>query len=70
LAIVTHFILHDQKKQKALLALKQVAGHSSNNQFAIFLLVLKDYGIVQKLKAIIADNASVNNVLCRLIEAH
>jgi hypothetical protein len=70
LAIVAHFTSHDQKKQKALLALKQIAGHSSDNQFAILLPVLEDYGIVQKLGAIIADNASVNNVLCRLIEAH
>jgi hypothetical protein len=70
LAIVAHFISHDQKKQKALLALKQVAGYSSNNQFAILFLVLKDYGIIQKLEAIIADNASINNVLCCLIKAY
>jgi hypothetical protein len=70
LAIVTHFTSHNQKKQKALLVLKQVAGYNSDNQFAILLLVLKDYGIVQKLEAIITDNASVNNVLCRLIKAH
>jgi hypothetical protein len=70
LAIVAHFTSHDQKKQKALLALKQVADYNSNNQFAIFFLVLKDYGIVQKLKAIIANNTSANNVLCCLIKAH
>ena len=52
-----------------MLALKQVAGHGSDDQFVI-LLVLEDYGIVQKLRAIIADNAPVNNVLCRLVEAH
>jgi hypothetical protein len=70
LAIVAHFTSHNQKKQKALLALKQVAGYSSDDQFAILLLVLKDYGIIQKLGAIIADNAFANNVLCRLIEAY
>jgi hypothetical protein len=68
--IVAHFTSHDQKNRKALLALKQVAGHSSNDQFRILLPVLKDYGIVRKLRAIIADNAPLNNVLCRLIEAH
>ena len=68
LAIVTHFTTYTQKKQKALLALKQVPGHSSDDQFLILLLVLQDYGIVQKLRAIIANNASPNNVLCRLIE--
>ena len=53
-----------------MLALKQVAGHGSDDQFVILLLVLEDYGIVQKLRAIIADNAPANNVLCRLVEAH
>ena len=67
---MAHFTLHDQKNQKALLALKQVAGHGSGNQFAILLPVLEDYGITQKLGAIIANNAPVNNVLCRLVEAH
>jgi hypothetical protein len=47
-----------------------VPGHSSDDQFSILLLVLEDYGIVRKLGAIVADNASPNNVLCRLIENH
>ena len=67
---MAHFTSHDQKNRKALLALKQVAGHGSDDQFVILLLVLEDYGIIQKLRAIIADNAPVNNVLCRLVEAH
>jgi hypothetical protein len=70
LAIVAHFTSHDQKNRKALLALKQVAGHGSDDQFRILLPVLEDYGIVRKLGAIITDNAPLNNVLCRLIEAH
>jgi len=68
LAIVAHFTTHTQKKQKALLALKKVPGHSSDDQFSILFPVLEDYGIVQKLRAIIADNAAPNNVLCRLIK--
>jgi hypothetical protein len=36
----------------------------------ILLLVLQDYGIVHKLGAIVADNASLNNVLCRTIETY
>jgi hypothetical protein len=43
-------------------------GYSSDDQFSIFLPVLKDYGIVRKFGIIIADNVSSNNVLCRLIE--
>jgi hypothetical protein len=47
-----------------------VPGHSGEDQFSILLPILQDYGIVQKLGAIIADNASTNNVLCRTIEAY
>ena len=70
LAICAHFTTHLYKKQKALLALQKVPGHSGENQFSILLLVLEDYGIVRKLGAIIADNASPNNVLCQFIESH
>ena len=70
LAICAHFTTYDQKKQKALLALQKVSGHSGEDQFSILLPVLQDYGIVQKLGAIIADNAAPNNVLCRTIEAY
>jgi hypothetical protein len=62
--------LYEQKKQKALLALKRVPGHSGDDQFSILLPVLKDYDIVHKLGAIIADNAAPNNVLCRTIESY
>jgi hypothetical protein len=70
LAICAHFTSYDQKKQKALLALQKVPGHSGEDQFSILLPVLQDYGITHKLGAIIADNATPNNVLCRTIEAH
>ena len=62
--------MHLFKRQKALLALQKVAGHSGENQFAILLPVLEDYGIVRKLGAIIADNASTNDTLCGFIESH
>jgi hypothetical protein len=45
-----------------------VPGHNNDDQFLIFLLILKDYGIVRKFGTIVADNVSPNNVLCRLIE--
>ena len=70
LAIYMHFTLYNYKKQKALLALKKVPGHSRDNQFSILLPVLQDYGIEKKLGAIIADNASLNNVLCYIIEIY
>jgi hypothetical protein len=70
LAICAHFTTYDQKRQKALLALQVVPDHSGEAQFSVLLPVLEDYGIVQKLGAIIADNAPTNNVLCRFIETH
>ena len=60
--------MHLLKKQKALLALYIVAGHSRDNQFDILFLVLKDYSIVRMLRAIIANNASLNNTLCKVVE--
>jgi hypothetical protein len=68
LAICAHYITHLLKKRKALLALRTVAGHSGDNQFDILLPILEDYDIVQKLGAIVADNASPNNTLCKAVE--
>jgi len=70
LAICAHYTTHLLKRQKALLALRTVAGHSGQNQFNILLPVLQDYGVVRKLGAIIADNASTNDTLCEIIEDH
>jgi len=62
--------LYDQKKRKALLALKVVASYSAKDSFKVLVPVLKDYGIIQKLKAIIANNAPANGALCTLIQAY
>jgi hypothetical protein len=68
LAICAHYTTHLLKRRKALLALRRVGGHSGATQFEILLPVLQDYGIVRKLGAIVADNASPNNTLCQEIE--
>ena len=70
LAICAHFTSYEQKKEKALLALKKVPGHSGEDQFSILVPVLQDYGIEKKLGAIIADNTPLNNVLCHIVEKH
>ena len=70
LAICAHYTTHLLKRQKALLALCTVAGHSGQNQFNVLLPVLQDYGVIRKLGAIVADNASPNNTLCEIIEDH
>jgi hypothetical protein len=36
----------------------------------VVLPVLKDYSIVRKLRAIVSDNASINDTLCCIIEAY
>jgi hypothetical protein len=68
-AIVAHFTSSDLKRQKALLALKKVPGHSGEDQFSVLRPVLEEYGIAQKIGAVISDNAPSNNVLCRAIES-
>jgi hypothetical protein len=64
---VAHFNLYNQKKRKALLALKVIASHSTKDSFKVFVPVLKDYSIIQKLGAIIANNVLTNKALCTLI---
>ena len=44
--------------------------HSEKKQFAVFLSVLQDYDIVQKLEAVVADNSDTNDTLCQEIKAH
>jgi hypothetical protein len=45
-------------------------GHSGEDQFSIFFLILQDYDIVKKFEIIIIDNASLNNVFYRTIEIY
>ena len=71
LGVVAHFIeQHDENHVKALLALRPVSGHSGDDQFNALLPILKDYGIEKQLGAIMGDNASSNDTLCRAIEAY
>lgn len=35
---------------------------------AVFWPVLQNYGIINKLGAIISNNASTNNVLCHMVQ--
>ena len=47
-----------------------VANYSGNKQFVTLLPVLKDYGVIQKLRSIVCNNASLNNTLYCKIEAY
>ena len=55
---------------KILLAFQIVKNHNEKEQFAVLLSVLQDYNIVQKLKAVVADNSDTNDTLCQEIEVH
>src|SRR5271170_1994853 len=71
LGICAHFIEQSQEKlSKALLALRPVASHSGEEQFNTLLPVLQDYGIVRHIGAIISDNHTANDKLCRTIGQH
>jgi hypothetical protein len=70
LGIIAHFIDYQEKLWKALLVLYTIANYTREEQFTILLPILKDYSIIQKLGAIVGDNASTNNILYCIIEAH
>ena len=67
LAICAHFIDSQGIQTKALLALRPVVNHSGIEQWNTLEPVLHEYGIIRKLEAIIADNATTNDTLCREI---
>ena len=47
-----------------------VDNHSDEAQFVTLLSVLKDYGIVQILKAVIGDNSGTNDTLYCMISSY
>jgi hypothetical protein len=61
---------HLQEHMKALIALRKVGGYSGDDQLVVLLPTLQDYGILHKLGAIVGDNASTNDTLCRAMEKH
>jgi hypothetical protein len=67
LAICSHFVNCNEKHTHALLGLREVASHGAEEQWDTLLPVLQDYGITQKLGAVVSDNHSANDKLCRII---
>jgi len=68
LGICGHFFDQNSEKLcKSLLALRPVINHSGEAQFETLLNVLQDYGIVRK---VVCDNATSNDVLCRILSTH
>jgi hypothetical protein len=70
LAICSHFVDSQERCTKSLLALRTVANHSGEEQWDALLPVLQEYGIVRKLGAVVGDNSSTNDTLCRAISEY
>jgi hypothetical protein len=47
-----------------------VSGHAGEDQFDELLPLLKEYDIFHKLGAIVGNNASTNDTLCRVIQRY
>jgi hypothetical protein len=68
LGVVGHFVLQDDiVASKALLGLRTIGSHSGEEQFYILQQILDEYDITDLLGAIIGDNATTNDTLCRTI---
>lgn len=70
LGICSHFVDRETEQlSKALLGLPAIPSHHASTQHDALLSLLEDYDIKQKLGAIISDNASSNDKLCRLLRS-
>lgn len=68
MAIVSHYIDKDGKKQTKLLAIRRLEGdHNGENQAQLVLQVLKEYKIGGRIGYFMLDNASSNDVAVDLI---
>ena len=65
LAVCCYFVTKEGNRLKCLLALREVGGHSGEEQWTVLLQVLDEYGIIQKIGTITGDNSSTNDTLCR-----
>jgi hAT family C-terminal dimerisation region len=70
LAVCCYFVTPYGRRFKSLLALREVGGHSGEEQWSIVLQVLEDYGITCNLGTITGDNSTTNDTLCRKAAEH
>ena len=71
LIITADFVDYTEKKHmKTLLALHIIKNHNREEQFTVFFSVLQDYNIIQKFRAVVADNSDTNNTFYQEIEAY
>jgi len=65
LAVCASFIGVQNSFRNILIGLRIVEGHSGENQWNSLLPLLQEYGIENKIGAVIGNNATTNNTLCR-----
>jgi len=70
LGICAHFIDKQHNLTKALLGLPVVENYSEEEQFTTLLPVLREYVIVRNVGAIVADNSTTNDTLCRAVSRY
>ena len=67
LAVCSHFIDIEEKSYDILLGLPELLAHHGEHQFYALLPILENFGLTQKLGAVIGDNSGTNDTLCRTI---
>ena len=67
LRVCAHFVNNQEQHQKILIALYTVANHSEEKQSDVLLSILWNYDVIQKLSAIMRDNATINDTLCYIM---
>lgn len=70
LGTCAHFVSSSDQHMKALISLRPVANHSGAEQLSSLIPVFQDYGISHKVGAVVSDNATPNDTLCRAMEVH
>jgi hypothetical protein len=70
-AVCGHFINIDDQLQTILLGLRTIDGHAGEVQFEQALLpVLEEYQIIQRVGALMGDNSTTNDTLCRTMSQY
>jgi len=68
IGVIAHYVASNEDQiSTSLLALREVGGHSGEEQWSILRTILEEYEIIDRLGCIIADSASTNGTLCRTI---
>ena len=70
LAVCASFVDIQGSFRNILIGLRVVRGHSGPDQWEALLPVLQEYGIEEKIGAVVGDNSGTNDTLCRTIASY